>query len=380
MKTNSNKTGIYIHIPFCKSKCNYCSFLSFSNSEAKFELYKNALIEEIKAHREQLGTSGESKIETIFFGGGTPTVFPPSFLCEVLEVLYKLNVNSNTEITIEANPDTVSYETLKVLRQNGVNRLSIGLQAWQNKHLKNLGRIHSAETFVNAYENAVKAGFSNINVDLMFSLPNQTIAQWSETLENVALLKPTHISTYSLSVEENTPFYTKGINALEEAIDREMYYFTRQFLSQFGYNRYEISNFAKESFECKHNKIYWKRQNYFGFGLGAHSFVNNIRYNNTENFEKYASGSGSNGIKENIIEIGLSEAIEEFIFLGLRLACGINTFEFYEAFKKDIFNIYGKQIKRLENLKLLEVDKNNIKLTDKGIDVSNTVFSEILNT
>ena len=372
--------AVYIHIPFCKSKCGYCDFLSVSGDESLYEAYKNTLINEIKNCKELK----EIQIETIFIGGGTPTVLPPVYLFEIMDAITftSNNISKEVEITVEANPGTLKYGTLFILKQAGVNRLSMGLQACQNNLLQKIGRTHNYEDFLKNYNDAVKMGFENINVDLMFSLPEQTVQNWTQTLNNISNLTPSHVSTYSLKVEEGTPFYQMHKNGeivIDEDLDREMYYLAKEILQSNGYNHYEISNFSKRGFESKHNVMYWKRKDVLGFGLGAHSFFEGKRYHNTKNFDEYIESNGvRKSITENIIDIKKADSIEEYMFLGLRMLDGISIEEFETLFSENILDIYGDKLRKLGKEGLIKRNGDKILLTERGIDVSNIVFTEFL--
>jgi len=370
----SNEISIYIHIPFCKSKCFYCDFTSYSEKEEYFEVYKNMLLNEIEKSNFKKRT-----VKSIFFGGGTPSIFPEKYIDEILNKVYKqFNIEKNAEITIEANPGTLNLDKLKFYKKIGINRISVGLQCWQNKLLKMLGRIHTEEEFLNNFYNIRNADFNNVNIDLMFSLPNQTINDWIETLENVIKLQPEHISCYSLIIEEGTPFFdmfqNKKFVQTSEEDDRIMYYKACELLTHNLYKHYEISNFAKNGFECIHNTVYWKCYDYLGFGIAAHSFVDGIRFNNTYNLNNYING-------ETIIDrefIKKNDSYAEFMFLGLRMIEGISKSEFYNRFNINIDNVYQNQLKKLSNKGLLILNGDNIRLTKKGIDVSNSVFVEFI--
>lgn len=367
--------SVYIHIPFCLQKCLYCDFLSFSHKDEQYEVYKNALINEIKAF-----DSCGYIVKSIFIGGGTPSVLPAEFIHEIMNaVLNKFTLNKNTEITIESNPKILNKNNLTIYKNCGINRLSIGLQAWQDNLLNLLGRVHSKDDFIKNYLDARAVGFENINVDLMFSLPNQTLKDWTETLENVISLKPDHISAYSLIVEEGTPFFDKfssnEFSYPSDEEDRQMYYKAKEFLLQNSFNQYEISNFSASGKKCFHNITYWKRREYIGFGLGAHSFIENSRFSNTTDFDKYISGSETVSFKE---ELKPSDSYSEFMFLGLRMNEGIKCSDFQKAFNKNIYDIYSNEISKLKNLGLLAVSNDNIRLTEKGIDLSNQVFVEFI--
>lgn len=375
---SKSDVGIYIHIPFCKSKCFYCDFNSFHANNGEFEFYKNILIKEISSFEKLKNYN----IKSIFIGGGTPTIIPEEYINEILEAIFNYNINRDAEITIEANPGTLTYEKLKNLKSFGINRLSIGVQSLNNKILKNIGRIHTKEEFLKNYEDAISVGFNNINLDLIFSLPDQKFSEWKDTLKNIISLNPKHISTYGLILEEGTKFYEMyqngNLNLVDDYLDRKMYYYAKEILSINGYEQYEISNFAKSGFESKHNIIYWTMENYKGFGLGAHSYLDGIRSSNTTNFNKYLNSDGDVSKLEDYKNI-LSEKdkIEEFMFLGLRLSKGISIEDFNKKFNKNIYDIYSDVIKNNLNKGLITVT-DRIYLTEKGKDISNTVMADFL--
>ncbi len=373
--SENNDLSLYIHVPFCASKCLYCDFLSFSDKNAYFEDYKKAVINEIKSFTNKQ----KYKVNTIFIGGGTPSLMSENFICDILECIYNnFHITNNAEITIETNPVTVDKKKANCFKKAGINRVSIGLQAWQNNILKIIGRIHTRDQFLECFNIMRNAGFDNINIDIMFSLPKQSENDWEETVENILVLEPEHVSAYSLIIEEKTPFYKlyeeNKLDVVSDDIDRNMYEFVKKKLKENGYIHYEISNFAKNGFECRHNIVYWKRKEYAGFGLGAHSFINGKRYSNTINIDEY--------IKFNYIaeteKIGLRDSYAEFMFLGLRMIEGIERKSFKNEFGIDIDNVYKNEIEK--NIKNgLLTDKNGvIKLTNKGIDLSNVVFAEFL--
>lgn len=373
--------SIYIHIPFCKSKCFYCDFLSYPNMDKFYKQYLDALILEIK---NTALLFKDYQIETIFIGGGTPTILPSFYIQEIMKILDSYyNLSKCNEITIEANPGTVDYNKLLELKELKINRISFGLQAWQNRLLKKLGRIYSRNEFINNLNLSRQAGFDNINVDLMFSLPTQSIEEWEETLNKIVELKPEHISTYGLIIEDNTVFgklYAENkLQISDEVTDRQMYYRAKQILNCNGYIHYEISNFAQSNFESKHNLVYWQQKEYISFGLGAHSYINKMRFHNTYDFDKYIECSkNKKDITEDIETNDILDEYEEFMFLGLRLIKGISKAEFKLKFNKDIEQIYKNQLDECKNYGLLEEDDNNIYLTNKGIDVSNIVFEKFL--
>lgn len=373
--------SIYIHIPFCKKKCLYCDFPSFSGCENIYEDYVNSLVSEIGEDAEEYS---EYEIVTIFIGGGTPTVLPPKQLGRVLDtVLNKYDVRDDAEITIEANPGTVNSQIFTELKCMCINRLSFGVQAWQNSLLTSLGRIHDNETFVRNFNEARDVGFKNISCDLMFSLPNQTLSHWEETLEKIMRLNPEHISAYSLIIEDGTPFkemYEKGMfKATDETLDREMYYLAKEMLKDKGYNQYEISNFAKQGFESRHNIVYWNTKEYLGFGLGAHSYVRGERFHNTYAMSDYINAKGNIvKLREEIEILSKEEKMEEFMFMGLRITEGISINEFKKRFNTDVADIFKGSVEYLIDQKLLFKKDDRLALTDKGVDISNFVFEKFI--
>lgn len=380
-KQEKGSIGLYIHIPFCKSKCYYCDFNSLACAEGFIPGYFEALKEELRLCSESLKNR---EIETVFIGGGTPSYVDPAYIYETLASIQQFGaIKKDAEISIETNPGTLSYEKLAAYRAMGINRLSIGLQAWQNPLLKSIGRIHCREEFVNNYQQARKAGFRNINIDLMFGLLGQSLQQWEETLDNVLLLQPEHISAYSLKVEEGTVFgdrYEAGeLVPVEDELDREMYYKAIEKLILYGMKHYEISNFALPGYECRHNKIYWEAGEYIGIGAGAHSYSKNYRYNNHSGIENYVSEVKNGRLpQENLEFISKRESISEYIILGLRFVDGINLRDFQNRYGEDIFELYGGTIRRFTDKKLLLVQENQMKLTAKGLDFANDVMAEFL--
>ena len=375
------KLSLYIHIPFCAKKCLYCDFPSWQGCESYFEDYTESLLNEIK-NGERIYSDYD--ISTIFIGGGTPTVLSPKLLGKITDaVLERYNVESNAEITSEANPGTVDGYKLKEMKAMGINRLSFGVQAWQNNILKALGRIHDRETFLKNFDEAKNAGFENINCDLMFSLPNQTFKDWMETLENFSKLDIQHISAYSLIVEDGTPFkkmQEEGRLLLpDEETDRKMYSAANEILAKNGFERYEISNFAKKGFESRHNITYWETRPYIGFGLGSHSYFQAERYNNIYDLKEYIAANGdAKKLRENKEILTDKEKEEEFMFMGLRMKKGISTDEFSRRFGRDIYSVYGEKIEELLDEKLIEKKENRIMLTERGTDVSNIVFERFI--
>ncbi|MCD8083199.1 MAG: radical SAM family heme chaperone HemW [Clostridiales bacterium] len=378
---------LYIHIPFCIRKCAYCDFLSFAAPERAWRGYMEQLVDEILGQSENFAGY---RVSTIFVGGGTPSILP-SFLIENLFAAIRVafDVAEDAEITMEANPGTLTVEKLRVYRRCGVNRLSIGLQSADDGELGRLGRIHTYDDFLKSYQRARQEGFQNINVDLMSALPGQDLHSWRTTLRKVMMLKPEHISAYSLIIEEGTPFYEKygkpsaeppDVPLPDEETDRAMYHLMKEMTAAQGFRRYEISNYARPGFECRHNVGYWTGVEYLGLGLGASSCTFGFRYRNTEDMEEYLSLNLRQGgaAAREITELSQKDRMEEFMFLGLRMTDGVTGSEFLERFGQNMWNVYGPVIRRLEEQGLLTVDGNRVRLTELGLDVSNTVFCEFL--
>jgi len=389
--------GIYIHIPFCKSKCYYCDFSSYSGKDSLAGPYFDSLFSEIEGKAEELG---ERTVRSVFIGGGTPSYVNPEYIIRTMEICSKyFRLDSNAEVSIESNPGTLTYEKLKAYKEAGINRLSIGLQAWQDHLLSELGRIHSKEQYVENIEAAYKAGFRNINTDLIFGLPNQSLEDWAETLEMVTSvgkdLGLVHLSCYSLQIEEGTVFGDRlqrgTLKPADDKLDRKMYSYAIKALKEKGFHHYEISNFAKPGYECRHNMIYWKALEYAGFGAGAHSYLNGFRSSNPEKIEEYieaVNGGKLSGWGESQY-IDKRESMSEFMILGLRLVDGVSSREFEERFSQSLQSVFGETIEHLYGEGLLEMmpEKNGkdgsadeiIKLTRLGLDLGNKVFAEFLN-
>ena len=375
---------LYIHIPFCVKKCAYCDFLSGPASNQQIEEYVQALIEEIRYYKE---FAKNYEVSTVFWGGGTPSLLTGEQMKALMETLGQtFFIRQNAEITMEANPGTVTVEKLLACQKAGINRISFGLQSVNNEELKMLGRIHTYEEFLESYEAARKAGFQNINVDLISAIPKQTVSSWEQTLQTIISLQPEHISAYSLIVEEGTPFaklYGEGCE-LEHLLpseeeERRMYERTEELLQEAGYHRYEISNYAKEGDECQHNLGYWERKEYLGLGLGASSLIEETRFHNTDEMEEYLRDANNPILLRREQEkLDRQEQMEEFVFLGLRKIRGIQEEKFAEMFGEDIWDCYGRNLERVIKEGLLEREEGVLRLTRKGIDVSNYVFYEIL--
>ena len=378
---------IYIHIPFCVKKCAYCDFLSGPQDKETIERYVSRLLKEIQVHASKQKFTLDYEVITIFLGGGTPSVLEANQIQRIFEMLKNsFKISKDAEITIEANPGTVTVEKLEAYKKCGINRISFGLQSTNNEELKLLGRIHTYEEFLESYQLARACGFENINVDLISAIPKQTVASWEETLSTVIALNPEHISAYSLIVEEGTPFaklYGEGCpgehDLPREEEERVIYYRTEELLEKAGYHRYEISNYAKKGKECRHNLGYWERKEYLGIGLGAASLINNVRYKNTDDLLYYMEHSSDlSAIQENVEKLSLQEQMEEFMFLGLRKMEGVSVTEFKNTFGNNMEECYGEQIQKLKEQGLLEQKDGRLMLTRPGIDVSNYVFGEFV--
>ena len=382
---DKNEIGIYIHIPFCMKKCFYCDFVSYANKEDMIEKYIKALEKEIKIKAEE---NKLLKINTIYIGGGTPSFIDSKHIVYIINAIKEsFNVKENAEITIEVNPRTVTKNKLEDYIKCGINRISIGLQTTNNELLKQIGRIHTYEQFLETYNLIRMVGFNNINVDLMLALPNQTIKDLEDSLNKVIMLKPEHISVYSLILEEKTKLYdlveSGKLELLDESIERNMYWKVKNILEQNGYKHYEISNFAKQGYESKHNLNCWNQEEYLGMGLAAHSYLNNKRYSNTENLEQYINKLlEKEGTKNDIVTIHEEQTLEdkqkEYMLLGLRKIEGIKISDFKNKFVQNPIYIFRKELDKLVKEDLIQVEDNNIKLTKKGLDLANLVFEEFV--
>ena len=382
--------GIYIHIPFCKQKCYYCDFVSFSNKEEYIEKYVEILKREIDGY-----DLSNYNITTIYIGGGTPSRIPSEKIQEILEkIKQKISENQtkweDIEITIELNPGTVDEEKIKKYKEIGINRLSIGLQSTNNKLLKEIGRIHTFEDFKDTYNTVKKVGFENINVDLMIGLPNQTISDVKDSLNEIIKLNPTHVSVYSLIVEENTKMEklinNKELQLPDEELERQMYWYVKNTLELNGYNHYEISNFAKKGKESKHNLNCWEQKEYIGLGLAAYSYLNGVRYGNTSDIEKYINVQdffNRSELEESGIRIvdevqSLEDKRKEYMLLGLRKIDGVSIQKFKEKFVENPIFLFRKELEKLVNEKLITIDGDCIRLTNKGLDLANIVWEEFV--
>lgn len=446
----TGKLALYLHIPFCVRKCLYCDFLSGPAAPEERARYVSALKEEIAERSEQIrygsltetggrsafcahGAAGEAAeqraplrkpdTDTIYFGGGTPSLLTLRQVDELLETIYSnFAVEPGAEISMECNPGTVSEEWMAGVRSLGVNRLSLGVQSFRNEELRTLGRIHTAEEAVEAVRMARKAGFDNLNLDLMSDIPGQTMSSWKDTLRQAVILTPEHISAYSLIIEEGTPFWklygdgrrTEASHAEakdpegrnpgsagntcgttdsgqepcrtreqslplipDEETDREMYHFTGRFLSDCGIYRYEISSYARPGRECRHNIGYWKRHAYLGFGIGAASLVNETRFTGTRDFQVYCSNPGGT-LSEGPERLTERDRMEEFLFLGLRMTDGVSARLFERTFGRTLEDVYGDVIRRNAERGLLLRSRDRICLSERGLDLSNEVMADFL--
>ncbi|MDF2521500.1 MAG: oxygen-independent coproporphyrinogen oxidase [Clostridia bacterium] len=370
--------GLYIHIPFCKQKCLYCDFNSYVCSDAQVDSYIEALIKEIRMYNNE----HQFKYKTIYIGGGTPTFIHYRHIEAIMQEL-RPYIAENAEISMECNPGTVNSESLRAYRAMGINRLSMGLQAWQPELQKRLGRIHDTVQFMENLQEAVKAGFENISLDLMFALPDQSLEMWLETVENAASLPIKHISCYSLKVEEGTPFYKlyqeNKLNLPEDELDREMYHKAVELLEGKGFLQYEISNFALPGYECRHNLIYWLNREYLGVGAGSHSKLDNIRFNNFKSLNTYIEAINNEAYPiEEKISIDKKEDMWETIILTLRLNRGLDIAEFNRRYDEDFEELYKGALQKLTREGLLALDSGKLRLTSLGMDLSNTVFIEFM--
>lgn len=377
---------LYVHIPFCVRKCEYCDFLSApAGADTQQEYVRNLLLE-----IEQKGVRcTDYEVTTIFFGGGTPSILKAGWIADILDAIHRnFKVRKDAEITIECNPGTLTFEKLSIYKSAGINRISVGLQSASDAELRELGRIHTYEDFLRSYDLIRKKGFSNVNIDLMAALPGQTLKSYEQTLRRVLALKPEHISAYSLIIEEGTPFYEK-YEADEllrekgekpqmlpsEETERLMYERTKELLLEHGYERYEISNYARRGYACRHNIGYWRRENYLGFGLGSASLLENERFHNTTDLTDYLGGDYLAYEQEKLDK---KSQMEEFMFLGLRMTDGISTECFRQTFGLTVELVYGPVLEQQIADQLLRKEDGRIFLTERGLDVSNYVMAQFL--
>lgn len=375
------KIGLYLHIPFCIQKCKYCDFISSRQNNETIDLYIEALKKEVNMYSNRLSSYS---VETIFIGGGTPSILDIKKIDGIVrEIFRNFDVSKNVEFTIESNPGTLTKDKLRKYNDIGINRLSIGLQSYNNDILKEIGRMHTEEDFIHNYNAARDVGFNNINIDLIYGLPSQTLEDWENTLNEVIKINPEHVSAYSLKIEEGTAFKKlldeNKLSLPGDEEDRKMHNLAINLLGQHGIIQYEISNFSKKENKCKHNLIYWNNEEYLGLGVSAHSYMNSCRYSNTEDINEYIGFIDENKLPVvNEEHKDKRDEIVETIFLALRLNKGVDLDMFRNRFDISIYDMYGEKIKRLVNLNLLHEEKGHIRLTRYGMDVSNRVFIEFL--
>ena len=373
----NKKLGLYIHIPFCKQKCYYCDFTSFAGQNNKMEEYVDCLVHEIELRCKN------KEINSIYFGGGTPSALSDELIEKLLKNVMNQSIDENSEITFEMNPESVTKKKAQILLKNGVNRISLGLQSSSDSILKEIGRVHNFVTFVKAYRTLREVGFTNINVDIMFGLPNQTIQDLTSTLNIVTELKPEHISAYSLILEEGTAFYhmkEKGILKLpDEDLLIEMMEKVNDILKSYRYERYEISNYALKGYESKHNYKYWDFSEYIACGVSASGFEDGIRYTNVSTIDEYIQRiKKHHSVKKTRYRNKLEDNIEEFIFMGLRTNKGVDIRKYKEIFNESIFDRFANIIDKYEKQNLLKIDDHRMILTEKAFDVSNYIMSDFL--
>ena len=372
------KLGIYIHIPFCVKKCGYCDFYSVKWDEESENKYIHSAINEIKSYNE---LSSKYVVDSIYIGGGTPSIINPKNLEKIISTIRCLfTVEENSEISMEANPNSL-WENIKTYGEIGINRLSIGIQSLNDNILKRIGRIHNSKEALQAIDRAIGFGFENINADVMFNIPGQTVDDINDTISKLVTKEIKHISFYSLKLEEGTPMYLlkkdKKIIMPEEDLERKMYYAGRNIMEKHGLMQYEISNFAMKGYECRHNLKYWKQEEYIGIGPSAHSFLGNVRFSNPSDLTEYIT-SGENGVFERntLEEMDENDIKFEYIMLRLRLTEGLKFADFKNKFSIDFKEAYKEQIKHLTENNLIESDDDAIRLTKRGMDLSNYVFSQ----
>lgn len=383
MSTHSQpqELGIYIHLPFCKVKCSYCHFFTFAGKLAKSPAYFRALETEINAYAQQIG---DREVSTIYIGGGTPSLVDAVYIEQLLAAIklsYKLS--KDVEITIEANPESITPEKLDTYLKAGVNRISIGVQAWQNHILKYMNRLYTIEQFQEKLALVKESGFKNINLDLIFGIPNQTFAEWQESVRGVISSDATHLSCYSLELDNNSHFgnlYAAGkFKPADPDLDREMYKYVVEAMTKAGYNRYEMSNFALPGFECRHNLNFWLKKEYLGFGAAAHSYFSGQHFHNIYSIEQYTAMQLT---AKSTVEVDSkpdeAQQMFEFLYLGLRLPQGVGLEKFAQVFGKRLELLYSAQISSAVLGETLLLDQSHLKLTPKGFDVYNSVLAEFM--
>lgn len=375
--------GIYIHIPFCKSKCGYCDFCSHPPAdEREIERYLNALMLNMQDFS---AAAQHCTVDTVYIGGGTPTLLAPKQLRTLLDCVFDaFDIEKDAEITAEANPGTVDRRALRTLRKSGINRISFGLQSANDEELRALGRIHTRADFEKSYDDARRAGFDNINIDLMYGIPHQTRESFAKTLEFVRALSPEHLSVYGLKIEEGTPFYTRrdSLPLPDEEAEYKMYLAAHKVLTDAGYEHYEISNFARRGFRSRHNLRYWLDETYLGFGTAAHSYFNNQRYAYTDDMNAYIGEMESphdiSSILSECTDIDIFTKETEYVMLRLRLFDGLSLDEYKATFGRDFIAKYGKKLERYIKGGFMHAKVGRIAFTVKGMYVSNYILSDLL--
>jgi len=370
--------GIYVHIPYCVRKCNYCDFKSYSGMNSSIPEYFAVLGKEIAEKRT------EKAVDTIFIGGGTPSVVAEEHIVSIIEIIKQnYKVTRDCEISMEINPGTVNRNKLKAYRNAGINRISFGLQSADSEELKALGRIHTYKDYVMALDWALEEGFFNINIDLIFGIPKQTMESFKETLDRVCNDKRiNHISLYSLIIEEGTEFFRLNEEGKlflpDEGIERQMYDYAINYLRERGLIQYEISNFSREGYQCKHNLKYWEKEEYLGFGVSAHSYMAETRAWNYDKIDAYIKCAENGVFKENFEKLSSEDSMKEFMMLGLRLSRGIDREGFLRRYGEKCEKYFSKEIEKLRKMGLVEADSRYIKLTKKGLDFANLAFMEFV--
>ena len=368
--------GIYVHIPFCIRKCKYCDFASFVENSDIQDKYTDYIVKEINSFK---GKAENYIVNSIFFGGGTPSVLSSINMHRIITAIRAtFYISDDAEISLECNPKTASFTKLKNYVKMGFNRISIGVQTLDDKLLRIIGRVHNTKDFLESYTMARLAGFKNINLDLMFALPEQGLESFKESVDGLLKLEPEHISCYSLILEENTPLFEEKdfYNFADEDENRQMYEYAKKAFKEKGYEHYEISNFSKKDYECKHNLKYWEMKDYIGFGLSASSFFENKRHTNPSTLEEYFNNLSYPF--DNVETEDTKDLMSEFMFLGLRKIKGIKDKDFKELFNESFFDVYNKEIEKHINNGLLIKEDENIRLSDKGLDLANYVMSDFV--
>ena len=380
---------LYIHIPFCEKKCNYCDFVSFNENRENIEKYIHKLLSEIKS-KSHLGNN--YIISSIYIGGGTPSFIDSKFIVKILEQIFEsFTVSDDCEISIEGNPNSLTNDKLSDYKNASINRLSIGVQSADDNDLETLGRIHNFSDFLNAYNNALHLGFNNINVDVINGIPNQSPESYKKSLKKILMLNPKHISIYNLIIEPNTKFYEmKSNNELVLPLENDilaMDAITKELTEYYNLKRYEISNYSKPGFECKHNLGYWSNVPYLGFGLNSSSYINNTRYKNKTSFTDYLSinydedyqvSNDKSSFYDEIISLSKLDLMSEYVMLGLRKTSGINTKNFYNEFNEEFERVFKTALKIYQSMELINRSGDNYYLTDKALDVSNSILCDFL--